>query len=205
VNTVPGGPSPFRFPAIWDSLTLGGGVFTWSGRVDFVGAKRAFSWQHKSGPGVKGTLDTFRATHTHPFMMRVYVWTEVQWALLPGLLEFFQYDGTKIGPDGGPLVLPVDIYHPALTYLGISQVLCEEILAPEIDKERSGAVWLPFKLHEFLPPIPVINATTTPVQTSVGIASQITAGNAAASVAAVNSAAAVAAEANVLGIAGILP
>jgi hypothetical protein len=205
MNTVPGGPSPFRFPAIWDSLTLGGGAFTWSGRVDFVGAKRKFSWQHKSGPGVKGTVDTFRATHTNPFMMRIYVWTDAQWSLLPGLLEFFKYDGTKVGPDGEPLVTPVDIYHPQLTYLDIFQVLCEEILAPEVDKERTGAVWLPFRLHEFLPPIPAINATTTPVQTSVGISSQVTAGAAAASVALKNSAEAVAAEANVLGIGNVLP
>jgi hypothetical protein len=119
-----GGASPFRFPIIWDSLSLGGGAFTWSGRVDFVGAARKFTWDHKNGPGVKGTVDTFRATHTHPFTMRIYVWTDAQWQLLPGLLSFFSYDGTKLGPDGLPLVNPVDIYHPALSYLDIHQVLC---------------------------------------------------------------------------------
>ena len=203
--TTIGGPSPFRFPAIWDSLSLGGGAFTWSGRVDFVGAKRAFSWQHKSGPGVKGTVDTFRATHTHPFQMRLYVWTDAQWELLPGLLAFFQYDGTKLGSDGLPMVAPVDIYHPALSYLDISQVLCEEILAPEVDKERSGAIWLPFRLHEFLPAIPAVNVTKTPTQTLIGVNGEFTAGSAPASVAVVPQKVAVANQANVLGLSGVLP
>jgi hypothetical protein len=205
MNTSLGAPSPFRFPIIWDSLSLGGGAFTWSGRVDFVGAKRPFSWQHKIGPGVKGTVDTFRGTHTHPFMMRVYVWTDAQWQLLPGLLSFFQYDGTKIGPDGLPLANPVEIYHPALAYLDITQVTCEEILAPEVDKERSGAVWLPFKLHEFLPAIPSVNTTKTPTQTMVGVNGEFTAGSAPASVALVPQKAAIANEANVLGIPHVLP
>ncbi len=157
-----GGPSPFRFPAIWDSLSLGGGAFTWSGRVDFVGARRAFDWQFKKPPGVKGDINTFRGTHCNSFQMRIYVWTEAQWELLPGLLSYFQYDGSKLGPDGLPLVNAVDIYHPALSYLDITQVICEEIFAPEVDKERSGAVWLAFKLHEYLPAIPTRNVTKTP-------------------------------------------
>jgi hypothetical protein len=61
-------------------------------------------------------------------------------------------------------------------------------------------VWLSFRLHEFLPPIPTVNVTKTPTQTLVGVGSQVTAGAAPASVAVVSQKAAVAAEANVLGI-----
>lgn len=155
--------SPFAAPGSWDELVLGGGDFSWKGRVDFVGAKRAFSWQHKVPPGVKGDVNTFRGTHCHSFTMRLYVWTDAQWQMLPDLLSFFQYDGTHLGADGTPLAYPCDIYHPALAYLDIHQVLCEEIHAPEVDKEHSGAVWLGFRLHEFLPQV-AGNVTTTPLR-----------------------------------------
>ena len=198
------GASPFRFPAIWDSLSLGGGAFTWSGRVDFKAARRVFSWQHKLGPGVKGTVDTFRGTHTHPFEMIVWVWTDAQWQLLPGLLAFFQTDGTKTGPDGLPLANPVEIYHPALASVDITQVTCEWIEAPEVDKDRSGhAIWR-FGLHEFIPVVQNTNVTKTPTQTLIGVNGDFTAGDAPASVSAVDQATAVRNEGAVLGLAGVL-
>ena len=164
--TLLGGPSPFKFPSIWDSVSFGGGVYTWSGKIQFRQARRHFSWQHKSGPGKKGTLDTYRGTHTRAFEMILFVWTEDQWNLLPGLLQFFNYDGSKLGPDGAPLVDPIDIYHPALSFIDIHQVLCEWIEAPEIRQEREGDAIVKFGLHEYLPPLPV-NVTKTPIGVSV--------------------------------------
>jgi hypothetical protein len=158
--------SPFMFPRSWDSIQIGGaGGLSWQGRVDFVGLKRSFDWQFKRPPALKGDINTFRGTHCHSFTMKVRVWTDVQWLQLPQLLSYFQYDGTKFGPDGQPFANPVDIYHPALAFLDISQVLCEEIFAPEIDKEHAGDAWCNFRLHEFLPAVNV-NGTKTPVATS---------------------------------------
>lgn len=163
---VPDTVSPFRFPAIWDSLSLGGGAFTWSGKIQFSGAKRAYNWQVKVPPGVQGEVYTYRGLHTHPFKMRLEVWTDPQWALLPGLLAFFTYDALKPNPNG--TANPVDIYHPALAAVDISQVLCLEIEAPEVDQDRTGAAWWTFVLREYRP-APPQNVTNTPKATQVPI------------------------------------
>jgi len=166
VASLLGGPSPFSLPAIWDSISFGLGAYTWSGKIEFRGARRHFSWQHKQGPGRKGTVDTFRGTHTHPFEMVLYVIDEAQWQLLPGLLQFFNYDDLKLGPDGLPLINPIDISHPALQFVGIHQVLCEWIEAPMVRQEREGDVLVRFGLHEFIPVLPQ-NVTKTPIAVSV--------------------------------------
>ncbi len=163
-QSIPDAVSPFRFPLIWDSLSLGGGAFTWSGKIQFHGAKRSYNWQVKTPPGVQGEVYTYRGLHTHPFRMRIEVWTDAQWALLPGLLAFFSYDALKPNPNGS--ANPVDIYHPALAAIDISQVLCVDIVAPEVDQERSGSVWWEFVLREFRP-APATNVTSTPAATQV--------------------------------------
>lgn len=156
--------SPFIFPVIWDSVSFGGGAFTWSGKVQFVGARRSYNWQIKTPPGIQGEVYTYRGLHTYPFRMRLEVWTDQQWQLLPGLLAFFTYDALKPNPNGS--ANPVDIYHPALSAIDISQVLCLDIEAPEVDQERSGAAWWTFVLREFRP-APVANVTNTPQATQV--------------------------------------
>jgi hypothetical protein len=172
--------SPFSNPQPWDALVLGSGpTFTWLGPVDFRGAKRSFSWQYKYPKGIKGDVNTFRGTHCQSFMMRVHVWSASQWGQLPQLLSYFNYDGTKLGPDGTPLANPVNMFHPALALIGITQVICEEIHAFEIDKEHSGRGWQDFKLHEFLPEVSAINATKTPLAATPFLVSE-TAGVAAA-------------------------
>lgn len=161
-----GGPSPFSFPAIWDSVSFGLGSFTWSGKIEFRGARRHFSWQHKKGPGRKGSVSTFRGTHPNAFEMILYITDDSQWSLLPGLMQFFQYDETKLGPDGLPLVIPIDIDHPALQFVGIHQVVCEWIEAPFVRQEREGDAIMRFGLHEYLLALPQ-NVTTTPIAVSV--------------------------------------
>lgn len=156
--------SPFTFPVIWDSVSFGGGAFTWSGKVQFIGARRSYNWQIKTPPGIQGEVYTYRGLHTHPFKMRLEVWTEPQWQLLPGLLAFFTYDALKPNPNGS--ANPVDIYHPALSAIDISQVLCLDVEAPEVDQERSGAAWWTFVLREFRP-APPANVTNTPQATQV--------------------------------------
>lgn len=160
-------PSPFRFPAIWDSVSFGGGAFTWSGKIEFRGAARSYNWQVKEPPGVQGEVYTYRGLRTKPFRMRLEVWTDAQWQLLPGLLAFFDYDNAgKPNPNGS--ANPFDIYHPALSALNISQVLCLDVEAPEVDQERTGAVWWTFVLREYRP-APTVNVTNTPtaVQTPI--------------------------------------
>jgi hypothetical protein len=205
--TTVGGASPFRFPTIWDSLSLGGGAYTWHGPVKFRSARRNFDWQFKRAPGVKGDTNTFRGTHAHPFEMIVRVWTDAMWSELPNLLSFFNYDGTKTGPDGLPLVSPIDIYHPALSFVNIGQVLCEWIEVPEFREEREGDVLVRFGLHEYLPAIATTNVTTTPAatQTPIGVNSEITAGSATTSAVLPSQKAAIASEANVLGTLKGLP
>lgn len=161
-----GGPSPFRFAAIWDSISFGLGAFTWSGKIEVRGARRMFSWQHKKGPGRKGASSTFRGTEPRPFELVLYIEDDNQWSLLPGLLQFFNYDETKLGPDGLPLVQPIDVDYPPLQFIGIHQVICQWIEAPFIRQEREGDVVIRFGLHEFLLPLPQ-NVTQTPIAVGV--------------------------------------
>ena len=160
------GASPFKFPSIWDSFSLGGGAFAWSGRIEFRGALRSYNWQVKNPPGIQGEVYTYRGLHTKPFKMRLEVWTDDQWQLLPGLLAFFSYDATKPNPNGS--ANPVDIYHPALSAIDITQVLCIDIVAPEVDQDRTGAAWWEFVLREYRP-APAVNVTHTPTATQTPI------------------------------------
>lgn len=166
-TTTTGIASPFKYPVIWDSISLGGGAFTWNGRVQFKGAKRSYNWQVKTPPGVQGEVYTYRGLHTHPFRMLIEVWTDDQWQMLPDLLSFFTYDATKPNPNGP--ANPVDIYHPTLSLVDISQVLCLDIVAPEVDQEHSGAAWIEFVLREYRPAVISTNVTATPAATQVPI------------------------------------
>jgi hypothetical protein len=153
--------SPFRFPELWDSISFGGGAFTWSGKIEIRGASRYYKWQQKNSPGRKGATQTFQATFPKPFTIKFFIWTDSQWTLLPGLLQVFFYDGSKTAPDGSPLIVPVDIYHPQLAMVDIFQVVIDEIMSPEVDQERSGWATMLVKMREFLPPVPA--SVKTPV------------------------------------------
>ena len=121
----------------------------------------------KTPPGVQGEVYTYRGLHTHPFRMLIEVWTDDQWQMLPDLLSFFTYDATKPNPNGP--ANPVDIYHPTLSLVDISQVLCLDIVAPEVDQEHSGAAWIEFVLREYRPAVISTNVTATPAATQVPI------------------------------------
>lgn len=59
-----------------------------------------------------------------------------------------------------PGVKPVDIYHPSLALIGIHQVICEGLGAPE--KQSDDLMFTAVvELREYFPPLP-INTTTTP-------------------------------------------
>lgn len=162
-----GNPSPFLFPDQWDRVSFAGSAFTWVGKVQFRGAKRSFNWQVKVPPGIQGEVYTYRGLHTHPFAMRLECWTDAQWQRLPGLVDFFNYDATKPSPTGP--ANPVDIYHPALSLVHITQVLCLDIDVPEVDQDRDGKAWIVFTLREFRPAIIPVNITSTPLSTQVPI------------------------------------
>lgn len=163
--------SPFNDPASWDSITIGGSgqtPYTLNGvKIQFKGAHRHFSWQNKKGPGTRGDVNTFRGTHTNPFQLIIWVWTDAQWDALQVFLSAFNYNDNTIDPaTGEPNVAPVDMFHPALSFLNISQVYCERIETPEIDQDRTGWVKVVIHLHEFLLPV-AKNVTATP-STSAG-------------------------------------
>lgn len=161
-----GNPSPFLFPDQWDAVSFAHGAFTWKGKVQFRNAKRSFNWQIKTPPGLQGEVYTYRGVRTRPFQMRLQCWTDAQWQLLPDLVAFFNYNVTLSTPVNP--AAPIDIYHPALAVIGISQVLCEDIDAPEVEQERGGEAWITFALREFKPTTP-LNVTNTPLATQVPI------------------------------------
>jgi hypothetical protein len=162
LTSISSAASPFKFPILWDSLSLGGGAFTWRGKLEIRGAKRWYKWQQKNAPGKKGADQTFRARWPQPFQIRLFVWTHDDWGPLLELLDWFNYDATKLGPTGTD-VKPIDIYHPQLSIVDISQVVCDWVQAPEVEQERSGWAIATIQLREFAPAVnaPVVSPKST--------------------------------------------
>lgn len=148
-----GSPSPWAQPNIWDSFFASG--IPWVGKVVIRGARRAYKWDVKPVPGLEGFNQTYRGKPHHSFAIDFYIWTDsmyTYWATV--YQKLFQY----IGSAG--LVLPVKVYHPSLTNLGITAVVADGVGAVEKMSDD-----LMFKstvdVHEFYPPV-LVNVTTTP-------------------------------------------
>lgn len=152
-------PDPFSFPGVWDTITVAG--VQWQGKFEIRGAKRSYKWQVKDGAGVEGATETYRGKTPPPFHIRFYIWTEVMYVEWTSFVTLFQYNGTKIGGN----VSPVDISHPQLNLLGITQVICESVGG--LEKVSDDLMFAAdIELREFFPPV-LQNATKTPLAASV--------------------------------------
>lgn len=146
--------TPFTDPVSWDTVRISGAP--WFGKFEIKGAERSYKWDIKDGLGLQGAIETYRGQTPSPFEITFYLWTSEHFREWQIFSLFFRYDGATPGVG----VKPVDIFHPALNYIGIYQVICEGIGAPEkISDDLMFSVSV--KLREYFPP-PQINTTVTP-------------------------------------------
>lgn len=139
--------SPFTEPKVWDQITVGGKLWGPNRKVEIKSAKRAYKWDVKDGMGQQGALETYRGQTPPPFQIVFYLWTNDQYNEWQTFQRLFKYDGVKFQPT------PVSIYHPMLDQLGIYQIICEDIGAPEkISDDLMFTVTV--SVREFFRPLP---------------------------------------------------
>lgn len=155
-------PSPFAFPEVWDQIVISG--TRWSGKIDVRGARRAYKWDIKDAPGIQGATQTYWGWKPERFTLVFGIWTDDQYTAWTQLVPLFRYDGVK----PGSRVKPVNVYHPTLDTLGITQIICLHIGAVE---KMSDDLYYEVQVYveEYAPP-QQINVTQTPpaaIDTSV--------------------------------------
>ena len=154
-----GAPSPWESPTLWDAIYISG--VPWVGRVRVRGARRSYKWDVKSPPGIEGFNQTYRGKPHKNFHIDFFIWTDSMFRYFTGLIvPLFQYVGVA------GVVLPVKVYHPSLTPIGITAIVCDEIGAIE-PADETGLYVCSIEVHEFYPPL-LVNVTTTPVA-AVGV------------------------------------
>ena len=149
-----GNPSPWAAPNIWDAFYASG--VPWVGKVEIRGAYRTYKWDVKPAPGIEGFNQTYRGKPHKPFHIVFYIWTYSMYVYWSSTYQkLFQYTGAA------GVVLPVKVYHPSLSGLGITSVVADEVGA--VEKVSDDMMYRADVLvHEFYPPI-LVNATNTPV------------------------------------------
>jgi hypothetical protein len=149
--------SPFEDPKLWDTITIGGQ--DWYGLFKIRGAARQYVWDTKDAPGVEGANQTYRGKRPKVFHIDFYIWTNDFWLQWEDFSQNFKYSGVKGD------VQPVEIYHPSLDAIDISQILCRDLGA--LERVSDDGMWMvSVEVEEFFPPLPV-NATESPTAAKV--------------------------------------
>lgn len=144
--------SPWVDPKSWDTITVG--ALSWYGKFEIHRARRLYDWDVKRGPGLEGATQTYRGKKPQAFEIAFYIWTDLMWTNWKAFSLQFQYSGIK------GLVIPVDVVHPSLNQIGISQIQCDYLGV--LERVGDDGMWtVPVGIREYFPPLP-LNATTTP-------------------------------------------
>jgi len=151
--------SPFALPEAWDQITIAGQVWppTSSGyrsaKFDIKGAKRAYKWEVQDGLGVQGAVEIYRGWTPQPFTIEFFLWDSALYAAWIQFQPLFAYNARKTVP------IPIQLNHPMLQNLGISQVIVEDIGAIEMVDPSARMFSVTVSLREFFPPRAVAPAT----------------------------------------------
>jgi hypothetical protein len=149
---------PFGDPKLWDTIKVGGQ--TWYGLFKIQGAGRLYKWDTKDAAGVEGASQTYRGKKPKRFRITFYIWTDDFWTQWQqGFAENFKYSGLKGD------VKPVEIFHPSLDAIDVSQVICIDLGA--VERVSDDGMWAAVvELEEFFPQT-IGNATTSPTAAKV--------------------------------------
>ncbi len=150
--------SPLVDPNAWSSITIAGvtvGPKDGSGKIVLKRAGRPYKWQIKDASGQEGGTSTYRGKKPPEWEIEFHLWTDRHFTVWQQLsLGNFVYDASKTSVD------PVDVYHPGLAMVGISQLLVDHLSVPEQQGDRK--LWIAtLKVHEYFPPI-ATNVTQSP-------------------------------------------
>lgn len=153
-------PDPWIDPVSWDTIYISnvpwGTNYLAGGKITVKGARRFFKWDPKEAKGQDGTNPTYLGTRPKPFHLVFGMWTPEQWAYWNNnILPFFYYSGV-IGK-----VFPLPIAHPACAICNITNVITEDIGAPDVD-EGTKLLTQVITVREYLPAA-AGNASVTPV------------------------------------------
>ena len=151
-------PSPLKDPHAWSSITVSGttiGPADGSGKIVLKRAGRPYKWQVKDAKGQDGGVSTYQGKRPPEWEIEFHMWTDTQFHRWQSLSQtWFLYDAGKTSVD------PVDVYHPGLAMVGISQILVDDLGVPEQQGDRK--YWIAsVKVHEYFPPV-AKDVTTSP-------------------------------------------
>lgn len=147
---------PFANPSSWDTVTIGG--ISLPGVVELPASGRKYDWDKKKGKGAAGATTTLTNLPPAEFTVRVKLWQPDHFVSDDAMLLLITY-----APEKGLPVIARDVYHPALSQLGISSCVAEEI--GTIEHLGEGLFQREIKFIEYKPPPPV-SAVSTPTQSA---------------------------------------
>lgn len=148
--------NPIVLPENWDSFVAFG--MESPGICQITGAARKSGWDVKKSKGAKGAVITYTQDEVAKFSAKLLMW-------LPEHFEAWDVFRPKLAfdPVKNKQSTSFDIYHPALSDLGIKSVVVEEV--SQITPEGDGLFSVTISFIEYLPP-PKVNAVKTPAGSS---------------------------------------
>ncbi len=147
---------PFANPTGWDTVTIGG--ISVPGVVELSDAAREYDWDVKKGKGAAGATTTFTSKPPAEFTVRVRLWEPDHFVADDAILILITYD-----PEKGLPIIARDVYHPALSQVGISSCVTKKIGI--ITHKGDGEFEREIRFLEYKPPPPV-SAVSTPSQSA---------------------------------------
>jgi hypothetical protein len=146
-----GNVDPFNYATQWDSIQLGG--VTSPGICEVGEFKRGFEWDIKKGKGTLGATITFVGRPPAKGSIKFILWEAAHFVAWDSFIPQFKYDPTKQS------VQAVEIYHPSLAFIDLTQVVTENI--GNVIHEGGNRFSITIELLEYFPP-PAQSATSTP-------------------------------------------
>jgi hypothetical protein len=135
--------SPFESTAAWDVVLIGGTAAS-PGLVRIKSCVRKNKWDVKIGKGTIGATETFVGIPPAEIELEFKLWLPDHFTAWSTFVQNFQYDPSK----QPGVANAIDIWHPALAFLGITSVVATEIGAPMMQPDF---LWLiNVKLLEYL-------------------------------------------------------
>jgi hypothetical protein len=142
---------PFVSASVWHVVQIQDIVSP--GYCTLSGFKRSFGWEIKKGKGAKGSTVTLNEYPPSEGTITFKLWTPEHLLQWREFRDIWNYDPTK------KPIKAVDIFHPVLADLGISQVVCKTI--GMLDYKGKGLYEVTIELIEYNPP-PKKPAVSTP-------------------------------------------
>ncbi len=141
---------PIQDPAAWDAVELAGVEWPYCEVSGFV---RENGWDVKKGKGAYGSTLTFVGLEPVKGSVKFYAWESKHFTDFGQILQLLKYDPAKKTPQA------VEIYHPALVEVEVTQVVATKI--PPWNHDGEGMYTREIEFIEYRP-APKTSAVATP-------------------------------------------